>query len=292
MKALISGPHSFLASHVTTALQDRGVEVVPIHRSVFQNFRLLKALMQEEQPDYIINAAAFGNHGMQKDHQLIIEANLIGCYNMLQASLDVPYRVFIQIGTSSEYGHKDKPMKETDSLDGDTFYAATKIAATKLCEAYRKTFNKPIVVVRPFSVFGEREADWRFIPTVIRSLVNDEVMSFNPTPQHDWVHVSDFVSGVLACIDNVDNLWITNQNVVNIGTGKMWTNEDVLLRLELIAERQVRFVDNYVEPPHHSAVWVADNTRLKALGWKQNKTLEQGLREAYEYYKEKYVKEE
>ncbi len=288
MKALVSGPHSFLASHVATALQNRGVEVVPIHRSVFQNFRLLQNLFREEQPDYIINMASYGNHGMQQDHEMIIEANLLGTHRMLQASWDIDYRAFVQIGTSSEYGHKDEPMMETDSLDADTFYATTKIGATMLCRAYASQFKKPIVVARPFSVFGTLEADWRFIPTVVRSLVTDTPMSFNPTPTHDWIGSDSFASAIMIILDHIDEV---SGGVVNIGTGTMRSNLEVLQKIEEVFGKKVLVKNDYIEPPHHSSVWVADNSKLKALGWKEASSFDDFLKQTVAYYKQKYDKE-
>ena len=61
-------------------------------------------------------------------------------------------------------------MTENDKCETDTFYGASKVAQTYLATAYAKEFKKNIKIVRPSSIYGPGEANFRFIPTIINSI--------------------------------------------------------------------------------------------------------------------------
>lgn len=277
----VSGSSGFIGQHLVKRLRDDGHGVFSIPRELFRNPELLEHMMQESPPDYVIHLAAYGNHSKQTEPYKMVDVNLINTLTLLSAIEFVPIKGFINIGSSSEYGIKDKPMKETDLLETDTFYGATKAASTMICRAFAKYANKNVVTVRPFSVYGPGEADFRFIPTMCRALLTQEPTKLAMEPVHDWIYVQDFIDGVLKVVENVDKL---SGQVVNIGTGTQYTNLEVVNYLELISDKHLIY-----EPFGMSDMrvfdnksWVADNTKLKSLGWKQKHTLQQGLKLTYE----------
>lgn len=285
--ACISGLSGFIGSHMSLALQKEGYKVVPITRDQLLSAEKLQILFAEYTPEIIIHAGAYGNHGMQQDDAQTVVTNIFGTFNLLEASKDVPYKAFINFSTSSVYGRKYETMKETDFLEPDTFYAATKASAEYLARAFADKYTKPIVNVRPFSIFGEGEADWRFIPTAIRHMLEGTTMSFVSFPQHDWLYVEDFVSGVLAIIPRAYEL---KGESINIGSGIARTNKEVIADLTYIADKGLKTEDSYIEPKHHSPVWVANTTKIQSIGWHPSIGFEEGLKRTYGYYKEKYEK--
>ncbi len=216
-------------------------------------------------------------------------ANWFGTWNLLKASEFLDYEAFINVATSSMYGKKDKSMKETDNFEPDTFYATTKAGGAYLARAFAKTYGKPIVNVIPFSVYGEGEASFRFIPTICKSLMLGQEMDFIPEPTHDWIYVKDFIQGMLTVVDNTQQL---KGDFINIGTGVATTNRTVVEALEHISGVQLQVSKTkYKEQPHHSPLWVADTARLKALSWQPRYSLREGLRHCWEYYSKIYAKQ-
>jgi nucleoside-diphosphate-sugar epimerase len=231
----------------------------------------LKAFFEKEEPDYIFHLAAYGNMSNQKDVSMTVFANIVGAFNMLHESLSVPYKAFINFGSSSEYGKKVKAMNEDDHINPLSFYGASKGGATLLANAFRSQFKKPITTVRPFSVYGDGEAIFRFIPTAIKNIKQGTPFQLEPEAVHDWIYIDDFISALFLIMNN------TNFDIVNVGTGRMHKNKEVVEMLEKILNKSAKY--NKVEGlrVNDSEVWMADNTRLKALGFIVEHMLFSGL---------------
>jgi nucleoside-diphosphate-sugar epimerase len=290
MKVAISGHDGFIGSHLASALRSKGAEVAPISQDLLYAPAALRTFFDKEQPDYVLHLAAYGNMTNQKEAAMIFDANLVCTFNMLQQSLDLPYRAFIAFGTSSEYGRKSTAMSESDSLAPETLYAATKAGATHLARAFAKQHKKPVFVVRPFSIYGPAEADFRFIPTVIRSMLAGKSFPLDEHANHDWTFIDDMVSAVLLVMDQAPQL-DERYGVLNVGTGRMQSNKEVCETLKQISGR------DYAAKPlaglrrNDSAVWMCDNRLISSIGFKPRFTLAEGLRQTYDYFQKKYGSE-
>ena len=278
---LISGSGGFIGSSLYFKLLKLGHSPKAIPRDILYNYFSLKEFLKLEKPDYIVHLAAWGNHSTQTDLDKIISSNINLTATLLQASKDINYKGFINIGSSSEYGDKSKPMSELDLPETDTYYGASKVATTYLSRAFVKQENKPIVTVRPFSVYGPREASHRFIPTVIISALEGKKFDLAEKPMHDWIYIDDFLNGLLLVAENAGKL---QGQTVNIGTGKQFSNLDVIKTLEEI-HGKIEYNTSERLRSYDSGYWVADNTKLKSLGWKQQYTLYQGLKKTYDFIK-------
>lgn len=281
MKALITGANGFIGRHLVTFLNKKGIQVFPIPHQIFKNLSQLKSEIKKIKPDYIFHLASYGNHSYQTEVKKMFVANVENTFKLLSVSNDINYRAFINFGSSSEYGRKFNSMKETDTLEADTFYGATKACSTYLCRAFAKQYHKAIVTIRPFSVYGEGEADFRFIPKVIHYLNNGEVMTIDPKPKHDWIYINDFISGVYTVLKNIQRL---SGEVVNIGTGKQHSNLEVVHTLEKISRKKLKIALGQKMRSYDTVNWVADNRGLRNIGWKQKFSLKEGLKRTYDYY--------
>ena len=290
MKALISGRNGFIGIALDRRLTELGYETIELHRRLLYDIDSLKSFVHRISPDYIFHLSAYGNHSTQNDWFNTIRTNIKATYNLLDATKDIPYKGFINFGSSSEYGRKGEPMKESDLLEPVTMYGATKASSTLICDVFARTFNKPIITVRPFSVYGEGEAEFRFIPTVIKGLLNKTFIDLAPDPKHDWIYIHDFIDGVLTVANSAQKLGI---NVVNIGTGKQYTNMEVVEELEAVSGLRVNYdvFGDKMMRSYDTGNWVADNSLLKSLGWTQKNTLKRGLEKTYAYYKSRFEKE-
>lgn len=285
----ISGSNGFIGTHLVKRLRDDGHGVFPIPHDSLQNPIQLKPLLQQFPPDYVIHMAAYGNHSKQKDPTEMVNANILGTHNLLSSLQDIPIQGLINFGSSSEYGKKSKPMSENDVPGTDTFYGATKVASTYLCKAFAKVFRKNVVTVRPFSVYGPGEADFRFIPTMCKSLLTQEPTKLAMEPVHDWIYIDDFTDGVLRVIDNVEKL---QGQIVNIGTGEQYSNVQVVNMLENISGKTLTYEIFGMSDMRifDTVSWVADNTKLKRLGWIQKHSLRDGLKSTFEFYEKQITK--
>jgi len=275
MKYLILGSNGFVGRALTERLKDEDVRIMP--RDMYGNYYGIKEFCELFKPDHIINCAAYGNMAHQDNVDAIYQVNLNNTLTLLQATKDIDYKSLILIGSSSEYGDKSESMSELDMCETDTFYGASKVAQTYLARAFKKQFKKPISVIRPFSIYGPGEADFRFIPTIIKSIEIGEEFNLVKEPSHDWIYIEDFIDGLLLATQK-------NIDILNIGSGKQYSNIEVVETLEEIAKKSASYNIIPQLRGFDTKYWVADNSLLKDLGWKQRFNLLNGLKETYERY--------
>lgn len=283
MNIAVSGSNGFIGSHLVKRLRNEGHGVLPIPRNHLKYPNDLGDLFKTFPPDYIIHLAAYGNHSSQKEPSEMLNVNVIGTYNLLTSLNNVPFKGFINIGSSSEYGIKDGPMSENDVPETDTFYGATKVAGTYLARAFAREYKRNIVTVRPFSVYGPGEADFRFIPTVCHALNENKVISVATEPMHDWIYIDDFVDGVMRVVENIERL---SGQIINIGTGEQYSNLEIVMLLEKVSGKTLIFdifgMSDMRTYDSHS--WVAENRKLKKLGWLPKHSIVDGLKKTYTHY--------
>ena len=281
-RAIITGANGFIGQHLWDALIERDIEPIALDRhDLYTDVPALTEIIFHHKPHYIFHLAAYANHRGQHDDAQIVMANYWATYNLLKATQFLDYEAFINIGSSSMYGIKKEPMKETDSLEPDTFYAATKAGACYLARVYAKQYNKPVANIIPFSVYGEGEAPFRLIPSVIKHLVSGQEMLLNSNQPHDWIYVSDFINGMMTVADNIQAF---KGQMVNVGTGFETTNKGIADELVRISKRKL--YDRHIKQtnPFDSPEWVADNSLLQSFGWKPKVSLKDGLTRCWKYY--------
>lgn len=299
----ITGASGFVGANVTRELLKRNYDVhvlnrtkklswrlkdikdfITIHNGDITDFKSLKKSLSKIQPDYIIHLAAYGAYHYQTELDKIIEVNIEGTKNLLDASKDIPYKCFINTGSSSEYGFKDKPMKETDFCDPVSYYAATKLAATQICKIFSQQNNKPIITLRLFSVFGPYEEPTRFIPTISKSLITKETIKLTPGNQRrDFIYVDDVSDAYLKTLSLNKKI---QGEIFNIGTGKEYSNDEVVQKLfEAVKDKTKIEKGAYPKRTWDTPHWRANISKTKKqLQWKPMHSFEKGLRKNYSWF--------
>lgn len=269
MKILISGTNGLIGKRLRELLAAE-----PIPREVLFKTNKLKNLTKGV--DLIIHLSAYGNHSWQKDNSEMFKANVFSTFNLLEACRKTKVRNFIYVGSSSEYGIKNKPMKEDMMPEAFSMYACSKVCGTYLTRHYSSYFNT--VIVRPFSVYGEEENERRFIPTAIRCLEKGEKLNLQEG-DHDWIYVDDLCLAITKIIENMDKL---NGQIINIGNGESVSNKKIVDILAAISSKKIT-INPLPMKETDSTIWFADNTKIKSLGWLPTVSLEKGLKSVYEF---------
>lgn len=288
-RILITGSSGFLG----TRLRERLEQQHQIERVKHQDLGRPEELVVSFNPDIIFHLAAYGNYHFQGDIRETYRANVMNLLSLLEASDEINYKAFINIGTSSEYGEKHTPMKETDKLDPRTFYAASKAAGTFMAKIWAVQKDKPIITIRPFSITGVGEQEQHLIPILIRSCLDGEQMKFVPEPVHDFIDVDDLIDGMLLLIEYTNEY---KGKVFNVGSGKQYSNQEVREIVEKVTGKKanvetIKSLRSY----DTSLAWVADDCdlrilgrpTLRALGWQPKKTLEDSIKEMVKHYEQR-----
>jgi nucleoside-diphosphate-sugar epimerase len=211
----------------------------------------------------------------------------MGGWNLLKAANQVDYSLFVNTGTSSEYGYKQKPMKETDLLEPASYYAVTKAAFTHLCGHVARSDKQHIVTLRPFAVYGPYEEPTRLVPTLMRALYFKEQMNLvSSTTARDFIYVDDMVEAYLR----VDQMKRYPGEVFNIGTGRQETIKTLVKTAVEATGCSTEF--HWGKMPARrwdTNRWVADIKKAQqCLDWQPRINLKDGLALMWAWYKENH----
>lgn len=276
MRAFVTGGKGFIGQKLIKTLKDAQIEVVALTKEELDITARRAVLDYFKKPyDLVFHlAAAATQGGHQGDFRSIYETNVTGTVNLLEAARE--YKAFVNVGSSSEYGsNKTQPMQETDLPEPEFMYSGTKAAATMICQAMAKEERKPIVTVRPFSVYGPGESDKRFIPTVIRCAKTGETLNLAPGV-HDWTYIDDLVDGLIKVAEHAHEL---SGQIVNLGTGRQLTNDEVVTIVSYAMDKSIHTNRvNLMRKWDHQQVWVNGSTKAKDLGIKF-RSFEEGIKD-------------
>ena len=262
---LITGIRGLIGSHLKTACEALGYTVHGTTRA--DSIESTLNLLRQVSPSYIFHTAAelVDESKMFCTNVSLTHAILHYCKNVKQS-----LKRLVIIGSSSEYGRKPEPMAEHMSLEPETMYEGTKAAATMLARSFSISYGIPILVIRPFTVYGPGEKPSKFIPLLLA--LPDKVRLSEGA--HDYVYIDDFVRILLEIISSCKSLF----DIVNIGTGKQTSNLEVVRTVERITG-QIFYMEPAQGKPYDSSSWVCDTEYLRTTyGLITNTSLEDGLK--------------
>ena len=283
---LVTGAGGFVGKNVVKYLSD-DFKVVGLQHAdldicstedVLSRIRTLK-------PDVVINCSVYGGYHYQKESKRIYDVNWLGAKNLLDACIECKVPLFIQTGSSSEYGFKNEPMREDMNVEPNSDYASAKAMATKYCYEKRDGPTKT-AVLRLFSVYGYFEAAHRLMPQIItHSIEKTEVKLGNPDSVRDFVFVDDVCAAFEAVITK--NSGFESGEVFNVGSGKEYKLKDVIeIYKRIDPGLKVSWNNDMGRDERDRAVcWQADISKIKrVLGWNPKYSLEEGLRLTTEWF--------
>ena len=123
-----------------------------------------------------------------------IDTNIIGTFNVLEASKKHKVEKIITTSTSEVYGSGIIfPMTEKHPINTQSPYSASKLAADNLAQSYAKSFELPVTIIRPFNVYGPRQSDRAIIPTIIGQMISgsSEIKLGNLKSKRDYTYIED-----------------------------------------------------------------------------------------------------
>ncbi len=209
-----------------------------------------------------------------------VDTNVRGTLHVLEAARRSGVQRLIQTSTSEVYGTPATlPIRETHPLQGQSPYAASKIAADKLCEAFHCSFDLPVVTLRPFNTFGPRQSARAVIPTILEQLMrgSTRVALGSLDPRRDLTFVSDTVRGFLsaATAEGIEG------RTIQLGTGRAESVRDIFEAAcrALGVQAEVEQRPERVRPQRSEVMVLQSDPSLAAelLGWSPEVSLEEGL---------------
>jgi NAD dependent epimerase/dehydratase len=219
----------------------------------------------------------------------VVQTNVLGTAHVLDAcrASSTIGRVVLT-STSEVYGTaRSVPIEESHPLQGQSPYAATKIAADALGESYHRAFGLPVTILRPFNTFGPRQSARAIIPTIISQALSRPMIKLGRLdPRRDLTYVKDTVEGFVS-IAGCD---AALGRPVNIGRGSDISIGELV---EMIAGRlgipvRVESDEQRIRPAASEVERLLAGTGLarSLWGWESRYTLERGLDETIAWVRE------
>ncbi len=216
-----------------------------------------------------------------------VDTNIKGTLNILQAAKDEKCEKVLVTSTSEVYGTAQYvPIDEKHPFQGQSPYSATKIGADRMAESFYRSFNLPVVTVRPFNTFGPRQSARAVIPTIITQLLDGkkEIQLGSLHPTRDLLYVKDTAKGFIE-------LAMSNETIgeeVNIATNSEISIGDLAQKIiDLINPEAKIKTDEIRLRPEKSEVerLFGSNEKIQKLtNWKPEWNLESGLKETIAWF--------
>ena len=302
---LLTGAAGFVGANLCRRLLDRGeTQVHILIRPDTRTWRLddvlnrlhvhhvdmtdeagVRALVQKVRPNVIYHLATHGAYHYQDNADKTLRTNVLGLWNLIQACNDVGYDLFVNTGSSSEYGVKQFAMRETDAPDPTSFYAVAKAAQSLLCQHVGRSGDRAIITLRLFSAYGPYEEPTRLIPNLAMSALERRPIDMvSPETVRDFVYVDDVVDAYLE----VDKLKQLRGEILNVGTGVQTSLRQLVSRLEAVHGAPIHARWGQMEArTWDTNVWVADVSKLRrAIGSVPSTTVSEGLTRCLPWFHE------
>lgn len=237
----------------------------------------------DTKPDVVIHAATYGAYGWQRDFDTIARVTLGGTRNVLDAAKVSGAKLFINLGSSSEYGPKSHPMAETDPALPDRDYGLCKLAQTHLCRNFSNSAMR-VVTLRLFSVYGPWEASGRLVPNLLTAgLQGSRFGGSDPRVARDFVWVGDVCDVVL----DFQSLARCEESVLNVGTGTQTELGELVRVAEDVLARKIEVewcADNRND--WDTTTWRADTTLSRRILERVPQTeLSEGIRSLTQWFR-------
>lgn len=249
-----------------------------------------------EDVDVVVNFAAktFVDHSI-KDPMPFIHSNILGTYNLLEQARLYKPALFIQVSTDEVYGAiLDGAYKEDARLNPTNPYAASKAAADMLVVSYGNTYHMPYIITRTENNYGRMQHPQKVFPKFVAKAMRGDKLPVYGDGKHRrmWLRVEDHCTAIWHLIEKFfapDAGQLPPQGIYHIAGEEELENLELAKRILAVlgkSEDMIEFIEDFNIRPGHDRRYALDVSKLKALGWKPQYTIEDGIKEVVEWYRD------
>lgn len=293
-KVLITGGTGFIGRNVVAELIKRGYEV---HSLVFPPFapeqkglvqyemnlmdsNAVDKFLSEHHFENLIHLAWYVGKGCH-----IADQNIdwtISTLNLLTSFQKYGGKTFVGAGTISEYEYKFGYLLEDETpTSPETLYGESKNSVYKIAKTFCKQHDMKFKWPRIFNLYGPNEKPQRLMPSVINSCLKGEDVKVSDCLKfQDYLHVEDTARGIVEVFES------DIQGAVNICSGKPVQLRYIVNKIAELTNFKGNILWGAIPAAFGDEVVVGNNDKLKSIGWSPKYTLDEGLQQTINWWKE------
>lgn len=297
----VAGHGGMVGAALVRRLQSESCDILTVGRETLDLRRQadVEAWMAAEQPDLVFVAAATVGGILANDSRPadFLYDNLAIETNIIEAARRIGTEKLVFLGSTCIYPRMaPQPMPEDALLTGpleetNQWYAVAKIAGIKLCDAFRRQHGCDFISAQPTNLYGPEDnfdlASSHVLPALMRKIHEakqsgaDTVEIWGSgSPRREFLYVDDLADALVFLARRY-----SDEGHVNVGTGSDLT----ILELAQAIARTVGFDGRFqCDPskPDGTPRKLVDVSKLTALGWSAQTSLEDGLDRTYRWYRD------
>lgn len=300
-KILITGSKGMVGRNITEFHKSKEYELLtPSSKelNLLDRFCVDKYL-QSNKPDIVIHCAGIVGGiqaNMSNPVKFLVENTQMGL-NIIMGAKDTGIKHFINMSSSCMYPRDAiNPLGEELILKGELEptnegYAIAKVTSTRLCEYINKedeSFQYKTII--PCNLYGKYDKfdpkHSHMLPAVIKKIYEAKVNSQNTLDiwgdgeaRREFMYVEDLADFTYYAIENFEKM---PQNI-NVGLGQDYTINEYYKSICSVIGFNGKFVHDLTKPVGMKQKLI-DDTKLQNFGWKYKTSLEDGIKQTYEYY--------
>jgi UDP-glucose 4-epimerase len=295
LKILILGSQGFIGSHLTKYFCDQqqdvfGCDLINFVTNEFTYSKIsildsaFELFISKNNFDVCINASGNGNVSYSFEDPIYdFNANVVAVDTILfLLSKYQPNCKFVHFSSAAVYGNPLLlPVSEESDLQPQSPYGYHKLLSEIICKKYFNLYAMPIIILRPFSVYGNRLKK-QIIWDVCSKMNKNNIIEMFGTgnESRDFIHISDVISIIDLLITHSD----FKAEILNIGNGEEVKIKDLAALLtthfknkEIVFSNTIRVGD--------PLNWKADITKISRYGYTMKTPLLEGVRMYVDWFK-------
>lgn len=216
------------------------------------------------------------------DASAFVHSNVLGTFNVLEASRKLQVKTVIHVSTDEVYGSlSEGSADENHALAPNSPYAASKAASDLLARSYFITHRLDVRTTRCCNNYGKNQFPEKVIPVFINKLyVGEKVPIYGDGKNiREWIHVSDHVRGIQTVLEKGNP-----GEIYNIGTGYYLSNNDLASEIIALMELDENMKSYVTDRQGHDFRYSLNSRKIETLGFERLINFKDGLRETINWY--------